>query len=146
MGWFDAATKFASNIGKKLFDSEDDAAEKIKAHIEENNPGIENLEIAVTNGVAEVKGEVKEASALEKVLLMTGNVLGIGEVKADDVVSPEPTVEVEYYDIQKGDTLWAIAEKFYGNGSKYTTIVEENQEVIINPDLIFPGQRIRIPK
>ena len=52
----------------------------------------------------------------------------------------------EFYIIEKGDTLWEIAEKAYGNGSKYTKIVEVNREVIKNADLIFPGQKIRIPK
>ncbi|MGB5598849.1 MAG: LysM peptidoglycan-binding domain-containing protein [Thiothrix litoralis] len=46
----------------------------------------------------------------------------------------------------KGDTLWKIAENAYGNGAKYTKIVEVNREVIKNADKIFPGQKIRIPK
>ena len=48
--------------------------------------------------------------------------------------------------IEKGDTLWKIAEKAYGNGAKYTAIVDANKEVIKDADKIFPGQKIRIPK
>ena len=51
-----------------------------------------------------------------------------------------------FYVIQKGDTLWKIAEKAYGNGAKYTAIVEANKEVIKDADKIFPGQKIRLPK
>jgi len=52
---------------------------------------------------------------------------------------------VEYYEIKKGDTLQAISKEFYGNGTKYTKIFEANREVIKDPHLIFPGQKIRIP-
>ena len=78
---------------------------------------------------------------------MTGNVLGISEVRADDLVAPQTEIEqtVKYYVIEKGDSLWEIADKFYGNGSEYKKILTENLEVIKDADLIFPGQKIRIP-
>jgi len=60
-------------------------------------------------------------------------------------VEQPSTAKVEYYVIKKGDTLWAIANKFLGNGSKYPEIFEANREVIKDPDLIYPGQKIRIP-
>jgi len=142
MGLFD----FAKTIGKKIFGNEDEAPEKIKAHIEEDNPGIEGLEVSVKDGVATLKGKTDDPSAFEKAILMAGNILGISEVRADEIESPPQTVEVEYYEIKKGDTLWKIAAEFYGNGSKYTKIFEDNKEVIKDPDLIYPGQKIRIPK
>ena len=37
--------------------------------------------------------------------------------------------------------MWKIAEKAYGNGAKYTAIVEANKEVIKDADKIFPGQK-----
>lgn len=52
---------------------------------------------------------------------------------------------VRYYEIQKGDTLYAIAKAFYGNGMKYPEVFEANREVIEDPDKIYPGQKIRIP-
>lgn len=137
---------FAKNIGKKIFGSEDEAPEKLKKHIEEDNPGINNLEVEVENGVATIKGDTDDPSALEKVILMAGNAMGIEEVRADEVKAPEQTVEVEYYEIQKGDSLWKIAKNFYGDGNDYPKIFEANKEVIKDPDLIFPGQMIRIPK
>jgi len=136
---------FAKNIGKKIFGSEDEAPEKLKEHIEEDNPGITNLEIEVQDGVATIKGETDDPSALEKVILMAGNAMGIEEVRADEVVAPVQTIEVQYYEIVKGDSLWKIAKNFYGNGNDYPKIFEANKEVIKDPDLIFPGQMIRIP-
>ena len=80
---------------------------------------------------------------------MAGNIAGITSVNADSVAiqSGENLAgDDEFYVIQKGDTLWAIAEKTYGNGAKYTAIVEANKEVIKDADKIFPGQKIRLPK
>ncbi|MDP2514698.1 LysM peptidoglycan-binding domain-containing protein [Photobacterium damselae subsp. piscicida] len=37
-----------------------------------------------------------------------------------------------------------LQKKTLGNGAKYEQIFEENKEVIQNPDLIFPGQKLRI--
>lgn len=141
MGLFD----FAKKIGKKIFGSEDEAPEKIKAHIEEDNPGINNLEIEVNDGVATIKGDTDDPSAYEKAVLMAGNIFGISEVNADELTTPEQTVEVQYYEIAKGDSLWKIAKQFYGNGNDYPKIFEANKEVIKDPDLIYPGQKIRIP-
>ncbi len=142
MGLFD----FARDIGKKLFGSEDEAPEKIKTHIEADNPGISNLQVMVQNGVATITGQAESAEAMEKAVLMAGNLKGISEVNAADLIAPPAATPVEYYEIQSGDSLSAIAKKYYGKGSEYPRIFEANREVIKDPDLIFPGQKIRIPK
>ena len=49
------------------------------------------------------------------------------------------------YTVKKGDSLWKIAKKYYGNGSKYTKIYEANKSKIKNPNLIYPGQVFTIP-
>ena len=143
MGLFD----FAKGIGNKLFNDEDDAPEKLKEHIEENNPGFTDIDISVEDGVATITGEADSPGALEKAILMTGNAMGIEEVRADDVVAPEadPDLTVEYYEIVSGDSLSKIAKKFYNNSNRYDDIFEANREVIRDPNLIFPGQKIRIP-
>ncbi|SFG18885.1 peptidoglycan-binding protein LysM [Neptunomonas qingdaonensis] len=142
MGLFD----FASNLGKKLFGSNEDPAEEIQKHIESDNPGIEGLSVTVEDGVASVSGSAKDQAAFEKAILMAGNVQGIKEVKADSLQLMDNTaLNVEYYTIQAGDSLWAIAQKHLGNGNDYTKIFEANKEVIKDPDLIYPGQKIRIP-
>ena len=48
------------------------------------------------------------------------------------------------YTVVSGDTLWAIAERFYGDGSQYPKIASANG--IANPDLIMVGQELTIPE
>ena len=49
------------------------------------------------------------------------------------------------YVIIKGDSLWKIAERFYGNGCHYVEIFNVNQDILKNPNKIYPGQVLRIP-
>lgn len=145
MGLFD----FARNIGKKIFGSEEEAPAALANHINEDNPGVSDLKVEVKDGVATLSGTAQSAEALEKAVLMAGNAMGIETVKADGMVIADGSQvggDDEFYVIQKGDTLWEIAEKAYGNGAKYTRILEVNREVIKDADKIFPGQKIRIPK
>jgi len=136
---------FAKSIGKKLFHREEEASEKIAAYIEEDNPGVKDLEVKVDNGVVTLSGKADNAAALEKAVLMAGNVKGVSEVKFDNVSAPVATEKVEYYEIVSGDTLSAIAKKFYGKSSEYPRIFEANREVIKDANKIYPGQKIRIP-
>lgn len=49
------------------------------------------------------------------------------------------------YTVVRGDCLWNIAKKYYGNGSQYTKIYNANRDKIKNPSLIYPGQVFVIP-
>ncbi len=141
MGLFD----FFKDMGQKLFGNEAEAAEKIKANIEASNPGIKDLGVTYKDGVVALTGTADSAEAMEKAVLMAGNVKGVSEVKVDGIAAPPQQAKVEYYIIQKGDTLSAIAKRYYGKANDYPRIFEANREVIKNPDLIYPGQKIRIP-
>lgn len=50
------------------------------------------------------------------------------------------------YTVQAGNSLWVIARKTYGNGQHYTVIFGANKERIKDPNLIYPGQVISLPK
>ncbi|MGH3676439.1 MAG: LysM peptidoglycan-binding domain-containing protein [Mycobacterium sp.] len=56
---------------------------------------------------------------------------------------PPPPPAPRTYTVVSGDTLWAISERFYGDGSKYQRIADASG--ISNPDLIHPGQVLTIP-
>ena len=151
MGFFD----FISDAGKKLLGKGDDA-EAIKEEIEssfEELP-VDGLVVEVNEETVILAGVAKDYATREKAILIAGNVEGISQVNADQLVTMEQIAQTNtreipeeiFYTIAKGDTLWAISEKFYDDGSKYPHIVKANLEVIKDADLIYPGQMIRIPE
>ncbi len=158
---------FVKDIGKSLFGQDAQAAENIQKHIEDNNPGVKDLGVEFDDGIVTLCAECESATALQKMILMAGNVKGVEDVRVDKIsitppaaaaaeavevaVAPEEVAQVleeanvEYYIIQKGDSLSKIAKQYYGNAMEYPRLFEENREVIEDPDLIYPGQKIRIP-
>ena len=141
MGLFD----FVKSIGEKVFGGGDDPAKKIKEHIESRNPGIKDLNVDFKDGQVSLSGNADNAEAMEKAVLLAGNVQGVGDVKAEKIQAPEQKAKVEYYVIQSGDTLSKIAKKYLGDATAYPKIFEANREVIKDANLIYPGQKIRIP-
>ncbi|WP_343600010.1 LysM peptidoglycan-binding domain-containing protein [Mycobacterium sp.] len=70
----------------------------------------------------------------------------VAPAAAEETAAPEPEPEpaARTYTVVSGDTLWAIAERFYGDGNKYQQIADASG--ISNPDLIQPGQALTIPR
>ena len=48
--------------------------------------------------------------------------------------------------VQPGNSLWRIARRNYGQGTRYTVIYEANKEQIRDPNLIYPGQVFQVPR
>src|SRR5262245_40245768 len=51
----------------------------------------------------------------------------------------------DIYTVRRGDTLWAIAKRYFGSGLRYPTIFQDNRETINDPDLIHPQQQVKVP-
>lgn len=49
------------------------------------------------------------------------------------------------YIVKAGDSLWKIAIKYYGTGSHYMEIFNANEDILKSPNLIHPGDVLRIP-
>ena len=84
-----------------------------------------------------------EGSAQTSPSELTGETPPAGpEIQLELEVPADMPIESEYYIVVKGDTLWDIAFRFTGNPRNYPRIAGENK--IADPDLIFPGQRIKL--
>ena len=141
---------FAKDMGRKLFDRDDVAAEKIKQHLEIQLTSVKGLDVKFDDGVVTLCGECTSSADRDQAILMAGNVKGVKKVIADELTFPppppeEPKEKVEFYEIKSGDTLSAIAKRYYGSAGKYMRIFEANRNVIEDPNKIYPGQKIRIP-
>lgn len=155
---------FIANAGKKLFGGHKDAdagqpvqqlndqqLQTLRQHVASLGLNISNLGVQfVAPGEVTITGEAATLADSQKASLMAGNVMGITKVNNQLTIAPQAQAaaepEAETYEIQKGDTLWAIAQKYYGNGASYPKIVEANQPMIKDADEIYPGQVLRIPK
>lgn len=88
----------------------------------------EEVEISVTEAL-----EVEEVEEIEEISEATAPV-----VKEPEIVS-----------VKSGDSLWAIAEKYLGDGSRYPELIEANKDkypgLVKNPGLIHPGWKLEIP-
>jgi nucleoid-associated protein YgaU len=134
---------------------------------------IKNLKVEIHDTRADLFGDCDSIAVKEKAILLAGNVKGIEQVNSFHLKAPpSPTsgettqntesvtsaevvtstpgtdtgIESEFYQIKSGDTLSKIAKAFYGDANQYPLLFEENKEIIKNPDKIYPGQMIRIPK
>ena len=62
-----------------------------------------------------------------------------------NVESGSSSTATKIYEVKPGDSLSKIAKKEYGNANDWRKIFEANRDIIKNPDLIHPGQTLKIP-
>jgi nucleoid-associated protein YgaU len=145
----DAGQSLAHAVGLGGADVED-----LTKALADNGVTIQNLTLAIADGKATIGGVATDAVEREKAVLVIGNTKGIEEVVCNLTLPPPPAavqaVAAEppasrFYTVVKGDTLWAISEAMYGNGSKYQGIFHANEPMLKHPDKIYPGQVLRIP-
>ncbi|MDH3458218.1 MAG: peptidoglycan-binding protein LysM [Gemmatimonadota bacterium] len=105
---------------------------------------VEGLKVKYDDGVATVTGKAKSQADREKVVLALGNTDGVAQVD-DQMEVASPEAEAKFYTVQKGDSLSKIAKEAYGDAMKYPVIFEANKPMLTDPNLIYPGQVLRIP-
>ena len=122
------------------------AAQAIQRYIGTQKLGITDLNVAFDGGSGKVtvEGQAPSQEASEKAALCCGNVQGVEAV--ENRLTVAGTAEAaQYHDVVRGDTLSAIAKKYYGDANKYPRIFEANKPMLSDPDKIYPGQKLRIP-
>jgi nucleoid-associated protein YgaU len=147
MGFLD----FARDVGRQIFDTDDEAADNIRQHLEIKMSGIRNLEVDFDDGVATIRGECASASDRDLAALIVGNVKGVESVNIDGLTAPAPEQaeatppEPTYHVVEPGDTLGHIAKRYLGKSSAYMKIFEANRALLDDPNKIYPGQKLLIP-
>ena len=117
----------------------------LKSVVDNTGIKVENLELDLNDDTVTIYGQVKDQADKERLILSLGNVGGIASV--DDRISvdkEEPAAE--FYTVKKGDSLSKIAKRYYGDPMKYKQLFEANRPLLKDPNKVFPGQQIRIPK
>jgi len=119
------------------------------------NLGVRNLGAKIDGKVVTLTGDVPSREVSVQVmenfdkLVKTDNTLNAMRVDAPKPAPapPPPPKPVErIHQVVAGESLSKIAQKYYGNGNKYMKIFEANRDILSNPDLIKPGQKLRIPE
>jgi len=67
------------------------------------------------------------------------------DVQSGSSTAPQPAAP-QTYTVAKGDSLSKIAKKMYGDANQWKRIFEANKDTVKDPDKIFPGQKLVIPK
>ena len=156
---------FIQDAGEKLFGSDDtkaaaaapESTDKLAAanaaastaiadYIKTQNLGADGLKVDFdgTDSSVTVAGEAATQEDREKILLCCGNVAGVAKVN-DNMTVAQAADPSQYHTVVKGDSLSKIAKAVYGDAMKYPVIFEANKPMLSDPDLIYPGQVLRIP-
>jgi LysM repeat protein len=141
---------FGKSFGEKVQDA--------VAVLNKSDLGVRNLRATVDGKVVTLEGQAVSLDAKGRVMLEfnkmvnTENTLNKIQVQPAPGASPLPgpgpqaAGEATVYEVKPGDTLSAIAQRFYGKASLYPKIFEANRDILTNPDLIKVGQKLKIPK
>ena len=115
--------------------------DKTIAELSESIKGYDNLVKEIQEQMAQ-EGKEKEAEYADRLALLKEGRDIIESKLAEAIKRSIP----DYYEVKKGDSLWKIAERFYNAGGKWIRIFEANMNKIKNPSMIYPYQRLTIPK
>lgn len=139
----EAAEKSADAMTTKL-KMEEAAARNLEETISDLGLEVENLNVHIIDDKATISGAAFNQATKEKVVLVVGNSNGIATVD-DQMTVENPEPEAQFHTVVSGDTLGKIAKTYYGNAMKYPVIFDANKPMLKDPDLIYPGQVLRIP-
>jgi nucleoid-associated protein YgaU len=147
-------------FGKSFKEKVEEAVAKVDAM----GIGVRALRAEVAGKVVTLKGRAADLAAKTRVmnefnaLVETDNTLNLIELDVKPAApAPAPMPEAlpkpapervteRFHEVVPGDTLGAIAKTYYGKAGMYMKIFEANRDILTNPDLIKPGQKLRIPE
>jgi nucleoid-associated protein YgaU len=146
-------------FGKSFEDKVTKAVEKLRGTFPKAR-----ISATVDDKVVTLKGEAPDLDTKKQImaqfndLVKTDNTInqisipqaGAGAGGASPGIGPSATPRAaggpRVHEVAKGDTLSAIAKKYYGNANQYPKIFDANRDILDNPDKIQPGQKLTIPE
>ncbi len=120
-------------------------ARGLEKYVKDLGFAVEDLDIRFDDGKASVSGKVADQATRERIILAIGNTQEVGQVEDDIEVPSDASGESDMHVVVSGDTLSKIAKTYYGDAMRYPEIFEANKPMLSDPDLIYPGQVLRIP-
>ena len=163
---------FAKDIGDKIFNRDDEkhqanqetnasadkpaasnepsaqsVANLLLTRIQQQNLNIKDLKVKYNGSTdtAEISGKASTQADREKAIIAIGNVQHVAKV-IDSIDVENDAPESTMYTVKSGDTLSKISEEVYGSANEYMKIFEANKPMLSDPNKIYPGQVLRIPK
>lgn len=104
-------------------------------------------EVKGSDGKVVARAQVTFAKADDQVILRPLQAVATGTASGGAGATIEAGVgQLPNVIIRKGDNLWTISRRLYGEGMRYTTIYQANDRQIRDPDLIYPGQVFVLPE
>lgn len=146
---------FIKDAGAKLFNKKEEEAtisdkernNSLLNHINRFNLRTEGVSASLNGSTVVLEGKVDTLKEKNRIIMAAGNIRGIDTV--DDRIELEQEEEVpetQFYTVVSGDYLSKISKKVYGDANKYNVIFEANRPMLEDPDKIYPGQVLVIPK
>ncbi|MEL6183960.1 MAG: peptidoglycan-binding protein LysM [Myxococcota bacterium] len=142
----EADAQAKANYEAMMADRKAAVAQALRTAIEAHGFSTDGVDISFDPPDARVtlSGSVDTNETREKIILLVGNVEGVAQVD-DQLTVENPEPEATFHTVVRGDTLSKIAKAVYGDPMKYPVIFEANKPMLKDPDLIYPGQVLRIP-
>lgn len=145
-----AETETKAEASKPVQPSEPSAqsvANILLQRIQQQHLNISDLKVKYTGSTdtAEISGTAKTQADREKAIIAVGNVQHVAKV-IDNITVEQQSPESTMYTVQSGDSLSKIAKQVYGSTDDYMKIFEANKPLLSDPNKIYPGQVLRIPK
>lgn len=147
---FDAAKKELATAQARIKQLESDIATLKREDLSEDQKQAQMLKAAqaeTQKAVQEAQTARNEASGLkEQVAQFQARIKDLeAELEQAGSAGGSPDRPAQKYTVQSGDSLRAIAQRFYGNEMEYMRIFHANRDQLNDPDLIHPGQVLNIP-
>jgi LysM repeat protein len=140
----------------------DEKVQDAVALINKSGLGVRDLRAKVDGKVVTLEGQADSMDAKGRVMVEFNRLVDtentINRVQIPDAqkapaaappasqAAPAMAGSETIYIVQPGDTLGALAQRFYGKAGMYPKIFEANRDILSNPDLIKVGQKLKIPK